>query len=168
MLPPFPTNIRHLSASQRLYRNIDVQKVCFAIINRPNSELYGASVCIMHYFDQSARTQLDNVFLIVGCGFLQILIPNTGFYGEKQGPMGYLFTKKKKSSKKNLHNYFNIDTPYSIRLTHGDGGGVLPSRLSKKYAKMASSRQLFWLVDLPLDVYVSIYIVFGAASTISN
>jgi hypothetical protein len=33
---------------------------------------------------------------------------------------------------------------------------VLPSRLSKKYAKMASSRQLFWLVDLPLDVYVSI------------
>ena len=68
--------------------------------------------------------------------------------GVKLGPIGYLFMKKKVQNK-NLHNYSYIYTPYSIRLT-------LPSRLSKKCTKMASSRQLFWLVDLLLDVYVSI------------
>jgi len=36
---------------------------------------------------------------------------------------------------------------------------VLPSRLSQWYANLASSRQLFWLVDLPLDVYL-FYMVF--------
>ena len=59
--------------TQRLgtvYGNIDARKVFFAIVNWPNSELYGASVCIMYYFDLSATNQLDNVFLIVGCGFL--------------------------------------------------------------------------------------------------
>ena len=40
---------------------------------------------------------------------------------------------------------------------------MLPSRLSKKYAKMARSRQLFWLVDWTLDVYL-FYIVFGLNS----
>ena len=55
---------------QRLYRNIDVQKVFYAVVKWPNSELYGVSVCIMHYFVQSATKQLDNVFLIAGCGFL--------------------------------------------------------------------------------------------------
>ena len=39
------------------------------------------------------------------------------------------------------------------------GYRVLPSRLSKKNAKMASSRQLFWLVDLTLDVHL-FHIVF--------
>ena len=36
---------------------------------------------------------------------------------------------------------------------------VLPSRLSKQNAKMPSSWQLFWLVDLTLDVYL-FYMVF--------
>jgi len=49
---------------------IDFQDPFFAVVNWPNSEFYGASVCIMHYFDQSATNQLANVFLIVGCGFL--------------------------------------------------------------------------------------------------
>ena len=67
-----PMNLTFLEMCrhQRPYRNIDVQKVFFAIVNWPNSGLYGASVCIMYYFDQSATNQLDNVFLIVGCGFL--------------------------------------------------------------------------------------------------
>jgi len=54
-----------------------------------------------------------------------------------------------------LHNYSNISTPlwYQIDACWG-GGGVLPSRLSKLYPNMACSRQLFWLVDLPLDVYL--------------
>ena len=51
---------------QRPYREIDVQTFFLAIVNWPNSELYGASVFIMYYFDQSATNQLDNVFLIVG------------------------------------------------------------------------------------------------------
>ena len=38
-----------------------------------------------------------------------------------------------------------------------------PSRLSQWYANLASSRQLFWLVDLPLDVYL-FYMVFGSLS----
>ena len=60
---------------------IDFQEQIFAVVNWPNSELYGAfvcimdwpisefygaSVCIMHYFDQSATNQLANVFLIAG------------------------------------------------------------------------------------------------------
>ena len=49
---------------------IDFQELIFAVVNWPNSEFYGAIVCIMHYFDQSAANQLANVFLIVGCGFL--------------------------------------------------------------------------------------------------
>ena len=69
--------------------------------------------------------------------------------------------EEKKVQNKNLHNYSNISTPYSIRLTHvGGGGSVLPSRLSQWYANLASSRQLFWLVDLPLDVYL-FYMGFG-------
>ena len=51
---------------------IDFQEPFFAVINWPISEFYGASVCtcIMHYFDQSATNQLDNVFVIVGfCRF---------------------------------------------------------------------------------------------------
>ena len=38
--------------------------------------------------------------------------------------MGYLFMKKKKVKNKNLHNYSNIYTPYSIRLTHVGVEGV--------------------------------------------
>ena len=49
---------------------IDFQGPFFAVVNWPISEFYGASVCIMHYFDQSATNQLANVFLIAGCGFL--------------------------------------------------------------------------------------------------
>ena len=37
---------------------------------------------------------------------------------------------------------------------------MLPSRLSQWDANLASSRQLFWLVDLPLDIYL-FYMVFG-------
>ena len=69
--------------------------------------------------------------------------------------------KKKKIQNKNLHNDSKISTPYNNRLTHVGVEGVtctvLPSRLSKKYAKMASIRQLFWLVELTLDVYDSIW-----------
>ena len=49
---------------------IDFQELIFAVVNWHNSEFYGAIVCIMHYFDQSAANQLANVFLIVGCVFL--------------------------------------------------------------------------------------------------
>ena len=35
---------------------IDFQELIFAVVNWPNSELYGAFVCIMHYLDQSATT----------------------------------------------------------------------------------------------------------------
>jgi len=73
--------------------------------------------------------------------------------------------KKKKVQIKNLQNYSKICTPYNIRLTHvgveGDTHTVLPSRLSKEYAKMASSPHLFCLVDLSLDVYI-IFLVSGA------
>ena len=61
--------------------------------------------------------------------------------------------EEEKVKNKNLQNYSKIPTPYNIRLTHVGVEGVtcnwtvIPSRLSKKYAKMASSRQLFWLVD---------------------
>ena len=63
---------------------------------------------------------------------------------------------------KNIHNYSNISTPYCIRLTHVGVEGVcfLADCLSSWYANMASSWQLFWLVDLPLDVYL-FYMVFG-------
>ena len=76
--------------------------------------------------------------------------------------MGYLF-KRKKVKNKNLHNYSKISTPYNIRLTQVGMEGVtlmvIPSRLSKKYAKMASNGQLFSLIDLTLDVYLSIWSV---------
>ena len=49
---------------------IDFQEPFFAVVNWAISEFYGAIVCIMHYFDQSATIQLANVFLIAGCGFL--------------------------------------------------------------------------------------------------
>ena len=49
---------------------LDFQELIFAVVNWPNSEFYGAIVCIMHYLDQSAANQLADVFLIVGCGFL--------------------------------------------------------------------------------------------------
>ena len=78
---------------------IDFQDPFFAVVNWPISEFYGVSVCIMHYFDQSAKNQLANVFLIAGCGFLQILIQNTRFYGVKLGPMRYLFMKEEKKFK---------------------------------------------------------------------
>ena len=35
---------------------IDFQELIFAIVNWPNSELYGAFVSIMHYLDQSATS----------------------------------------------------------------------------------------------------------------
>ena len=111
----------------------------------------------MHYFDQSAINLLDNVFLIAGVWFLSILIPNTKFYGVKPGSKGYQFMKKEKIQNKNLHNYSTIYTPYSIRLTQvGVEGVCFLADCLRRYAKMASSRQLFWLVDLPLDIYVSI------------
>ena len=63
--------------------------------------------------------------------------------------------------KKNLHNCSNISTPDTIRLTQVGVEGValtgIPSRLFKWNAKMASSRQLFSLIDLSLDVYLSIW-----------
>ena len=48
--------------TQRLHRNIDVQKVFFAIVNWPNLELYGASVCIMYFLDQSATKPAGQFF----------------------------------------------------------------------------------------------------------
>ena len=90
----------------------------------------------MHYFDQSAANQLANVFLIVGCGFLKILIQNTSFYGGETRAHGVPFHERiKKVKNKNLHNYSNISTPYYIRLTYVGVEGVTytvpPSRLSK-------------------------------------
>ena len=49
---------------------IDFQEPFFTVVNWPIAEIYGASVCIMYYFDQSATNQLAIVFLIEGCGFL--------------------------------------------------------------------------------------------------
>ena len=45
---------------------IDFQELIFAIVNWPNSELYRAFVCIMHYLDQSAPSYLNHVFLVAG------------------------------------------------------------------------------------------------------
>ena len=56
---------------------IDFRDPFFAVVNWPISEFYGASVCIMHNFDQSATNQQANVFLIAG------LIQNTRAHGGK-------------------------------------------------------------------------------------
>ena len=37
---------------------IDIQELLIAVVNWPNSEFYGAFVCIMHFLDQSARYKL--------------------------------------------------------------------------------------------------------------
>ena len=48
----------------------DFQEIIFAVVNWPNSEFYGAIVCIIRYFGKSATSQLANVFLVAGWGFL--------------------------------------------------------------------------------------------------
>ena len=71
LVTKFPKEIaKELSSIKDYIEEIDFPKTFFAVVNWPISEFYGASVCIMHYFDQSATNQLANVFLIVGCGFL--------------------------------------------------------------------------------------------------
>ena len=67
---------------------IDFQELIFAVVNWPNSELYGAIVFIMRYFGLSATNQLAKVSLISGCGFLWIFIQNIKFYGVKLVIMG--------------------------------------------------------------------------------
>ena len=90
----FSVDLTPPSQPKDYIEEIDFQEPFFAVVNWPISEFYGASVCKMHYFDQSATNQLANVFLITGCWFLWILIKNTRFYGVKLGPMGYLFMKE--------------------------------------------------------------------------
>ena len=46
---------------------IDYQELFIAVVNWPNSELYGTFVCIMHYLDQSATSYLNHVFLVAWC-----------------------------------------------------------------------------------------------------
>jgi len=49
---------------------IDFRELSFAAVNWPNSEFYGAFVCIICYIGYSATNQLAKAFLILGCGFL--------------------------------------------------------------------------------------------------
>ena len=104
---------------QRLYRNIDVQK--FFLLLSTSQILYcryRSSVCIMHYFDQSATNQLDNVFLIGGVGFCRFWFQIQDFMGGETRAYGVsIHEEQKKVQNKNLHKYSNIYTPYSIRLT---------------------------------------------------
>ena len=66
------------------------------------------------------------------------MIQNIKLYGVKLGTMEYLGILeeiKKVKKKENLHNYSNISTPHTIRLTQVGVEGValtvIPSRLFK-------------------------------------
>ena len=54
-----------------------------------------------------------NVFLVAGCGILQIWIQNKKFEGMKLGPMRQvsIHEEEEKVQNKNLHNYSKISTP---------------------------------------------------------
>ena len=46
----------NFASTKDYIEKIDYQELFIAVVNWPNSELYGAFVCIMHYLDQSATS----------------------------------------------------------------------------------------------------------------
>jgi len=80
------------------------------------------------------------------------------FWGETRNHGVPIHEEEENVQNKNLHNYFHIYTPYSIRLTHVGVEGVCfladCLRSTQKWPVVGSS--FGWLIDLPLDVYVSI------------
>ena len=76
---------------------------------------------------------MDNVFMIAGCGLhVDFDKKYKILWGETRAHGVPIYEEKKKVQNQNLHNYSNISTPYSIRLTQvgveWDTQTVLPSR----------------------------------------
>jgi len=105
-----------------------------------------AFVCIICYFGQSATGKLKHVFLVAGWWVTVDLDSKCKI--RKLGPMGYLFMKKKKFKARIC---IIIPTPYNIQLTNVKGNTTL-----HKYAKIACIRQLYCLVDLTMDIYLTL------------
>ena len=96
---------------------IDFQELIFAVVNWPNSELYGAFVYIfmLHWLVcyKPAGQSFPDFGVWVSVDFdskYKILWGETRDHGVPN------HERKKKVQKKNLHNYSKISTPCNIRL----------------------------------------------------
>ena len=116
--------VQYFLLNQRPYRKIDVQEIFFTVVNWPNSELCGLYNTLPWLVCNKPAGQC-----FPGCGVwdvedfdskYNILLGETRIHGVP------IHEERKKFQNKNLHNYSNISTPYSIRMTHvggGEGGG---------------------------------------------